>query len=212
MASSGAMADFARLPTSRKVLLFVVIAFIGGFLYYRFVYKGLKEDVAKAKNKQQQAINARYTQAAKDIEQLKQLEDQKQQMLGKAELTTSLIEKAPRSLLMAELVNRMPENLTLLELELASKKVEAPRERPVYSVSFFCKACEPARRDTWRCYGVRYAPGRDGERGYIQIPKPGDAEYYVNVRTIYRGVEGQWFRATENWDALMRAHLAAPTR
>ncbi len=93
-----------------------------------------------------------------------------------------------------------------------SGAVEAPRDRPVYSVSFFCKACEPARRDTWRCYGVRYVPDREGERGYIQIPKPGDEEYEVNVRTIYRGVEGQWFRATENWDALMRAHLPAAGR
>jgi hypothetical protein len=86
--------------------------------------------------------------------------------------------------------------------------VNAPPGQPVYSVSFFCKACEPARRDTWRCYGVRYVPGRDGERGYIEIPKPGDDEYETNVRTIYRGVEGRWFRATESWDALMRAHLA----
>ncbi len=102
-------------------------------------------------------------------------------------------------------------HMTVTEQDFADWKagaVEAPRERPVYSVSFFCKACEPARRDTWRCYGVRYVPGRDGERGYILIPKPGDDEYEVNVRTIYRGVEGQWFRATESWDALMRAHLA----
>jgi len=75
----------------------------------------------------QEAINARYTQAAKDIEQLKELEAQKQQMMAKAELTTALIEKTPRSLLLADLINRMPERLTLLELELDSKLVEPPR-------------------------------------------------------------------------------------
>ncbi|TVQ31716.1 MAG: hypothetical protein EA376_08615 [Phycisphaeraceae bacterium] len=75
----------------------------------------------------QEAINARYTQAAKDIEQLKVLETQKQQMLAKAELTTSLIEKTPRSLLLADLINRMPQKLTLLELELVSKRIEPPR-------------------------------------------------------------------------------------
>jgi hypothetical protein len=102
-------------------------------------------------------------------------------------------------------------HMTVTEQDFADWKggaVDAPRDRPVYSIKFFCKACEPARRDTWRCYGVRYAPGRDGERGYIQIPRPGDEEYELNVRTIYRGVEGRWYRATESWDALMRAHLA----
>ena len=44
-ATSGAMADFARMPTSRKVLLFVVIGLLIGFLYYRLAYKGLKESV-----------------------------------------------------------------------------------------------------------------------------------------------------------------------
>ena len=51
MATSGAMADFARMPTSRKVLVFVVIGFLAGFLYFRLVFKSLPdlaaEDFAK---------------------------------------------------------------------------------------------------------------------------------------------------------------------
>lgn len=74
---------------------------------------------------QQESINVRYTKAAQQIEQLKQLEGQKEQMLSKAELTTALIEKAPRSLLMADLINRMPERLALLEFDLVSKRVNA---------------------------------------------------------------------------------------
>jgi hypothetical protein len=87
--------------------------------------------------------------------------------------------------------------------------VEAPREVQTFNVSFYCKACEPARSDTWRCYSVRYAPGRNGERGYIQIPPAGDDDYEINVRTIYRGVEGQWFRASERWEALVRPRIEA---
>jgi hypothetical protein len=85
--------------------------------------------------------------------------------------------------------------------------VDPPVRARSYTVNFLCKACEPARGDTWRCYGVRYVPGRAGERGYIQIPRPGDDGYEVNVRTIYRGVEGQWFRATKEWDALIGARI-----
>lgn len=77
----------------------------------------------------QEAINVRYSQAAADIEQLKVLEEQKKELLEKAELTTTLIERVPRSILLAELINRMPEQMTLLDLEVKSKRVTVTRER-----------------------------------------------------------------------------------
>lgn len=72
---------------------------------------------------EQQDINAEYTREAQKIEQLKALEKQKAEMLAKAELTTALIERIPRSLLTAELVTRMPEQITLLNIELKSKRL-----------------------------------------------------------------------------------------
>ena len=42
------MADFSRLPTQRKVLVFVVIGALLGGLYFQFVFKGLKQDVEDA--------------------------------------------------------------------------------------------------------------------------------------------------------------------
>ena len=33
MAASGAMADFGRMPASRKVLVFVIIGLVAGLLY-----------------------------------------------------------------------------------------------------------------------------------------------------------------------------------
>ena len=47
MASSGAMADFGRMPNSRKVLVFVIIGLVIGLLYWRFIFKGLKEKVER---------------------------------------------------------------------------------------------------------------------------------------------------------------------
>lgn len=73
---------------------------------------------------EQQAISVEYTEQAQKIEQLKLLEGQRTQMLEKAELTTALIEKVPRSVLLAELVSRMPQDMTLLELTLKSKRLE----------------------------------------------------------------------------------------
>ncbi len=97
----------------------VILGVVGAFFVTNQQWTSVK--------RHQEAINVRYTQAAKDIEQLKVLEKQKEQMLGKAELTTSLLEKAPRSLLMAELINRMPDRLTLLEFELEAKAGEPAR-------------------------------------------------------------------------------------
>jgi hypothetical protein len=82
--------------------------------------------------------------------------------------------------------------------------VVPPRGLPTFIVSFLCEACEPARADTWRCYGVRCAMGAHGEGGFIQIPASDDEQFPLNVQTIYRGVEGQWFRASPKWEKLIR--------
>ncbi len=47
MATSGAMADFGRMPTSRQVLVFVVIGLVLGLIYWRFIFKDLKEKVER---------------------------------------------------------------------------------------------------------------------------------------------------------------------
>jgi hypothetical protein len=87
--------------------------------------------------------------------------------------------------------------------------VKAPSRGPVYNVAFLCEACEPARKDEWRCYGVRYAPGKRGAPGLIQIPEAGDPEFPLNLQTIYRGVEGQWFRASPKWEEVVRGRIQA---
>jgi Tfp pilus assembly protein PilO len=45
MAASGALADFGRMPTQRKVLVFVVIGAVLGGGYWKFVYKALDEQL-----------------------------------------------------------------------------------------------------------------------------------------------------------------------
>lgn len=76
--------------------------------------------------REQDSITVQYTKEAAKIEQLKTLETQKTEMLEKAEITTALIEKVPRSRLMTELVNRMPKDVTLLEFGLVSKRIKDP--------------------------------------------------------------------------------------
>jgi len=60
------------------------------------------------------------------IQELTQLEKQKQEMLNKAELAAALVERVPRSILLAELINRMPDRLGLLSFDLKSERIKPP--------------------------------------------------------------------------------------
>ena len=87
--------------------------------------------------------------------------------------------------------------------------VQIPRDVKVYKVRFYCAAGdEPARENapTHLCYGVRYAIAADGH-AFIQIPAVDDKEFKGNAQSIYRGVEGSWFRASLRWEELVRPRI-----
>jgi len=76
---------------------------------------------------QQSAINLQYQDAAKQIQELSELEKQRDEMLNKAELAAALVERVPRSILLAELINRMPAQLGVLEFDLKSDRRQPVR-------------------------------------------------------------------------------------
>lgn len=113
---------------SLTLFAIVMVAVFSAFLVTNRQWSQIKKD--------QEKINVQYREAAEKIERLSELEEQKDQVLGKAELAAALIERVPRSILLAELVNRMPAGLGLLEFELRSeqikaRKAKAPRSRAV---------------------------------------------------------------------------------
>ena len=76
------------------------------------------------------SINAQYEDAASQIKRLNELEAQRDQMLNKAKLAAALVERVPRSILLAELINRMPPRMGLLKFVLSSDKIKvaAPKK------------------------------------------------------------------------------------
>jgi Tfp pilus assembly protein PilO len=46
--AAGVMADFARMPAQRKLLVFIAIGAVIGLIYWRFVYKSLDEQLEAA--------------------------------------------------------------------------------------------------------------------------------------------------------------------
>jgi Tfp pilus assembly protein PilN len=64
---------------------------------------------------------ARSLQVAQQIELVEQMYQRKDQMIRKARVTSMLLERTPRSVILAELINNMPATLSLLDLELDTK-------------------------------------------------------------------------------------------
>lgn len=98
------------------LFLVVTLGVVGAF----FVTNRQWNDVRQY----QESVNVRYATAAAEIEQLKELEVQEGELLDKAELTAALIERVPRTTLLAELINRGPEQMTLLEVDVSSERTD----------------------------------------------------------------------------------------
>jgi len=113
------LARKAERRTNLICLVLFAVVMLGVFL--AFVFTNQKWTQVK---RDQATINVRYQTAAEQITELSELEDQKEEMLQKADLAAALVERVPRSILLAELINRMPERLSLLELELTSEQLK----------------------------------------------------------------------------------------
>jgi Tfp pilus assembly protein PilN len=79
--------------------------------------------------KQRAEIDAKYAQAAQRIKEVQSMKGKQQRMARQAELTDSLLERVPRSYLLAEITNSMPNGVSLLDLALDSK-VKAVKAEP----------------------------------------------------------------------------------
>lgn len=105
------------------ITMFTVVMFgvIGAF----FVTNRQWHDV----HLHQRTVNVQFAQAAENIKQLEELEQQKADLLEKADLTTALVEPINRSVLLSEIINRAPARTTILEIQLESKRLDRAIQR-----------------------------------------------------------------------------------
>jgi Tfp pilus assembly protein PilN len=96
-------------------LFMIVMVAIGSAFTYT-------ERSVRAVEREHESVEKRFTDAARRIQQVQQLQDKQRTMALQAELTASLLEKVPRSFLLAEITNSMPRGVSLLDLTLESKK------------------------------------------------------------------------------------------
>jgi Tfp pilus assembly protein PilN len=66
-------------------------------------------------------VDAKYTDAARKIEQVKKMHEKQRDVVHHAELAASLVEKVPRSNILAEITNALPTGVSLLDLSMRSQ-------------------------------------------------------------------------------------------
>ena len=88
-------------------------------------------------------INEKFEEAARRLEQLDELRDRKKQIIRKANVTAALLERVPRSLVLAELINHMPGKVSLLDLDMKTTVVKVRR----MSKSALQKAKDKKKKD-----------------------------------------------------------------
>jgi Tfp pilus assembly protein PilN len=159
---------------------------------------------------EKRSINAMYVQEAAKIDELKALEAQRDELIKKAEVTAALVERVPRSLLFAEIVRRMPDEVKLLEMELESEEIKkasssAKKSAGVRTLSGAAKAAGGAKaaeeeeslvpeyRQSLTLVGV----GRDNDN---------IADYIESLKncSILTGVELQYIKETKIENADLR--------
>ena len=83
------------------------------------------------------AINNNYIDAARKIEQVKKMHEQQREVVHHAELAASLVEKVPRSNMLAEITNDLPVGVSLIDLAMTSKPHQGGEAAPAAAPNAF---------------------------------------------------------------------------
>ncbi len=103
-----------------SLVLFVIVMLS---VWFAFLWGNRRTKVVKT---EEETITAQFVRAEAEIENLKKLEAQQEDMLDKAELAAALVERVRRSNLLAEIINRMPPRMSMLKFELRSTELKEP--------------------------------------------------------------------------------------
>jgi Tfp pilus assembly protein PilN len=151
-------AERRQLAIGLALFLIVALAMVGAFFV---TYRKWSTVMSM-----QAAVNREWVEQEKKIEQLKVLEAQRDELKARAETTTALLERVQRSTLLAELINRMPAQVTLTDLTLKSKRL-LPQVKPQPAASSL------AGPQTAASVGARATSAGTTPGAPAPAPKPG---------------------------------------
>lgn len=90
---------------------------------------------------------------------------------------------------------------------------ERPSGLQKYEVSFYVRYANRLFHEQTEqlAYVISYETDPATGEGYVYLPGKTDERYRLNTKAIYRGREGNWFRANAGWQSAVRqsiGHLA----
>lgn len=100
--------------------IFAIVAVGIGVAHY------YAERNVRAEETLNKAVQAQFESSKKSLEKLQDLQKVQQELNQKVRLSGSLVEKVLRTEILAELTNQLPNAVMLTDVQLESKKIEAP--------------------------------------------------------------------------------------
>lgn len=102
------------------LLLFVLVlgGVVGAFVVNHQRWRRVHDE--------QKQVEVAFEEQAAKIEQLKELEAQRMELVERAEVVTALKDRIPRSVLMGEIVRAIPDGLTLTEVKMEGERIKPP--------------------------------------------------------------------------------------
>lgn len=111
--------DYLEQKYNRRAMILCAVLtalVLGGlFLWFRHRAKDHAKVLAEFNE-----VNNNYVEAARKIEQVKRMHEQQREVVHHAELAASLVERVPRSNMLAEITNALPVGVSLIDLSMAS--------------------------------------------------------------------------------------------
>ncbi len=136
-----------RAQRSNRLCLYLFVVVMAGVLAAAVVSQRTGENTRGVLDR----VDAQYRQAASMMNELGQLQARKKAMLEKAQSTSTLLERVPRSYLLAVVTNSLPPKASLQEINLYPKQIITSVD-PAKDAKFAAKSGKgsaPPRRSSW---------------------------------------------------------------
>lgn len=119
--------DYLERKAQRRTNTIFAVLFLTEMLAIGGAFSYTERSMASVEQ-QHAKLDADYADAARRIEQVQHMQNKQRQMAQQAELSAALLEKVPRSFILAEVTNALPSGVSLTDFVLESRlrQIAAP--------------------------------------------------------------------------------------
>lgn len=129
-----------RIEQRTNLICLILFLVMLGAIFGAYLVTNRQRTVIR---RQQAQINEQFKNAAQRLSQLEELQHRTREMIRKARVTAELVETVPRTLILSELINIMPNRLSLLNFDLTTRTVNVARPRATTALDVHKKRRRP---------------------------------------------------------------------